>query len=683
MLSEGDPPTASPSMKGKTTKKRTKSASDKKLPSYRQPPHTNALSEIVGENSLFNILTDESTKILKPIGSLGVEKSNEMGNFDTATDANLEAGEDQNDSDHEDEAGNEDEGEGAKRSEESEEDRDGDPNQADGEEEGQSGSEEDQTSEDLAGNVLALKDNVDGVQLNLKNAAETSMVDASAELDTEMEGRKSEISTLLRPITDRYFPDDSTLKLEELVYDQLSESILTTMHDQVDIFLAEASGDIDEVVADKEEEGMVLIEITGYLDEWESEKVTEIQEEVTKIANGLKETLAYAVPDKAQETVEKVFEKLQRTVTLKLNNYGQLTMDPQIDVDFSEEEAAGAILQVFAEDDDSKDEDGEKELDESESEIGVGEEEQSEDGNEEGQEGEEKADESNEDEGELPEAEDGNEDFESGQGMGGSSSRVNDSAQGEEQQNIQVEQGEQGEQWQLEQPQVEGAGNTTGEEWQNMNQLGQGQEDVNFGNNTHQGAEGGDADGEANSQGGENSWENTQLTAEGGGADQEIDQANMDGGIEDAAENEGDNKENGDVNTEGGEAVGEDIGQVAGENEQPVEQNVDGGEESDNKENEEVNTEGGEAVGEDIGQAAGENEQPVVQNLDGGEENEQVVNVDGGEEIEQADKVGGGEETGSENTGEGGEGTEQAAEGGGDGDKEESNSGDDDDEEAD
>lgn len=737
MISEGDPVPANPSVKGKTTKKGknknnegTKSANTKKLPSYRQKDKK---QDIAWEGSIFNARLpyeqQQESRIEKPPGSLEIQKPNEMGNdLETATDANLDAGEGSNNFNLQEETRNE--GGSSRASQESEEDRDGEESE-----------EEELTSEEMAGNVQALKADVDGVHLHLRNTAETSMRDMAADLDAELEGHKSEISTLLRPITQKYFPDDATLKLEELVFDRLSDSILIAMRDSVEIFLADTAGDLDEVVADKEEEGMDLMEISGFLEDWEKDTVPDVQEEVQKVANSLKETFGFVIPEKARETVEKVFEKLEHTVNLELNLFGQYTVEPEINVDISEEEAAEAIVKVIAED---ADEQGGAVVlvasdDDQNGNIGGGEEqeeEHSEDGNEEGEE-EGIADEQAEDGGDEEEQEGEDEVeataaqvIETGQIMGGNTSNVEVAAAAQEERNElpQVEE------------QVEAAGNATADEWPTMNQPVNGQGFVDAGlegigtgetgeeniggaielGGTQQAAGGGFGLGEE-TVGGANQFGGTQLAANGEvgvGEGTMVGGENGLGSTQQAAEGIVADPEN----AAGGFGTAQGVG--------AVQDNMKGGFGATANEvgNMQPNVEGGEGIvlgqsaignmGQQNMEGAEETEQADIGGV--GEESVQAGEMGGGQETEgvnidiaglgsaeqagaeQTTVLGGGEVTGGENTGgvegteqvavsvevagdenaEGAGGTEEAAAGGA-GDKKESNSGDDDDEEAD
>lgn len=210
----------------------------------------------------------------------------------------------------------------------------------------------------IADNVHALKASVDQVLMNLKNEAQATIEAKMKEFGPDMEGYKTKISEMMDKVSKVLFAekDEIRLKAENLVYELFQEKITGQFQEQVDLWITEASEDLDSMVADWENsEGLNVIEIDEKLAVVEvTTKLPELREQMETIANDILRQMPDALPSVTKTAMEGILEYLGQFADLKFDDSEILEFDVPLTAGatFTDEKLLSAITDGRADESD-------------------------------------------------------------------------------------------------------------------------------------------------------------------------------------------------------------------------------------------------------------------------------------------------------------------------------------------
>ena len=347
-------PRSNSSVNGKTTKRSRLATSEsttegntggginnKKLPSYRKPEHFDAVAGLLANEGDIFLNNDKDSKDDNNEDKSRDDNDNNASEDDNQNQIGNESTEVEsiNDGGSEVKLGERDSNSPSKDAEEGE-DEDFDENDS-----------------DIAENIHTLKASVDQVLMRLKDAAQTDVETKMDELGPAMETHRTKISTMMSKVSKILFAekDEIRLKAEELVYELLTDKIVTQFQEQVDLWISQASDDIDDIVANLEDEGLDVNEIDDKLAAVElDEKLPDLHEEIERIADDLHQQLPYAVPSVTKDAVEGILEHLGQHTGVKFDAYEILELELPLPagVTFTDEKLLAAISDGKVSDDD-------------------------------------------------------------------------------------------------------------------------------------------------------------------------------------------------------------------------------------------------------------------------------------------------------------------------------------------
>ena len=201
----------------------------------------------------------------------------------------------------------------------------------------------------IADNVHALKASVDQVLMNLKKEAQTTIEAKMKEFGPAMEEYKTKINEMMDKVAKVLFAEkeEIRLKAENLVYELFQEKITEQFQEQVDLWIAEASEDLDSMVADWEDkEGLNVIEIDEKLAVVEvTTKLPELHAQMETIATDILRQMPDVLPTVTKTAMEGILEHLGQFADLKFDDSEILEFDVPLTAGatFTDEKLLAAI----------------------------------------------------------------------------------------------------------------------------------------------------------------------------------------------------------------------------------------------------------------------------------------------------------------------------------------------------